>query len=225
MQRLKLRSRRNGNIVTSPFNTLLREAIAVTRKLDALRRFPACKLTAESYLAETLSADPNASIQGVKKLRASLAKKPPSLTHTSRTLARMILGLKGPNYPTPPTKYPGRLVTFSTPETTAELIRYGSSEVELFALAAQLVSESNPDLYGTCESSAEHAAQVDELEARQAELFKQIETRVSTEDLVIADDPRTPPAFKVAPTVPLAPRQDAGQRLVAYLMKQREQRS
>jgi hypothetical protein len=135
----------------------------------------------------------------------------------------MILGLKGPNYPTPPTKYPGRLVTaFSTPETTAELIRYGSSTTELFAVAIQLVAESNPEVWGTCESSAKHAVQVAELESRQADLFKQLESKVSAEDLVIADDPRVPPAFKAAPSVPLAPRQDAGKRLVDFLMAQRK---
>jgi hypothetical protein len=212
--------------VTSPFNSLVQEAIEVSRKLDALRRFPACKLTAEAYLAETLAADPTASLKGVAKLARELEKKHANLAHTSRTLARMIAGLRGPNFPTPPqAKYLGRLTTaFSTPETTAELIRHNSSTIELYGLAIQLVSGSNPEVWGTCESSAKHAQQVAALEARQAELFKELESKVSGDDLNIdAEDRNKPVTFKVAPDVPLVPKHDASQRLITYLMQQREQ--
>jgi len=200
--------------------------MSVTRKLDSLREFPACKLTAEAYLEETLSADPNASLAGIKKLRVALGKHPPSLTHSQRTLARMILGLKSPNWnTTPPVKYPMRLNQFGSPETTAELIRYGSSVVELYGVAIQLVEETNPDVWGVCESSTKHAAQVAELQARQDEIERRADSAVSGDDLLISDDPTTPATFKASGgKIPLAPRKDASSRLVAFLMQQREQR-
>jgi hypothetical protein len=227
LNKLRLRSKRSNfdNIPASPFNDAWHEAMAVVRKLETVRAFPACKLTAEAYLAETLTADPGASLKGVRKLRAALEQNPlpPNLTHSARSLAQMIAALKGPRWnTTPPVRYPWRLNQFGSPETTGELIRYGTSMVELFGVAIQIVDERSPDVWGTGESSAKHAAQVAALAARRDELFKQIETRASAEDLLINDDPHVPTAFKVAPEVPLAPRHDAGQRLVAYLLAQRQ---
>jgi hypothetical protein len=224
--KIKLKSRRAPALPASPFNNIVSEAIDVSRKLNELRQFPACKLTAQSYLREMLNADPTASLKGVKKLRVEIAKKHANLAHSQRTLARMIAGLRGPNWTTPPTKYPGRLFSaFSTPESVAELIRYGSSTTELFGCAIEIVAESQPDLWGSCEDSAKHAAQVAELEARQVELFRKLESSVSGDDLHIDPvDRHAPVTFKVAPAVELAPRDNAGARLVAYLMQQRKQR-
>jgi hypothetical protein len=223
--KLRIKSRRDPALPPSPYNNIVSEAMSVTRKLNALRQFPACKLTAEAYLEETLAADENASMKGVRKLREWLERKPlpVGLTHSARTLARMIAGLKGPAWGSPPVKFPWRLQTsFGTPETTAELIAFDSTTLELFGVSILIVNERSPDCWGTCESSADYAEQVAELEARQAELFKKLETQASTEDLLIADDPHIPTAFKVSDgKVPLAPRQDAGQRLVNYLMAQR----
>jgi len=227
--KLRLKSKRDPALPPSQYNNIVLEAMSVTRKLDALRRFPASKLTAEAFLAESLTADENASLKGVRKLRDKLEQKPlpPAFLHSARTLARMVAGLKESTWRSPPTKYPWRLQTaFSTPETTGELIACRSSTIELYGVAIQIVGERNPDVWGTCDSTAKHAAQVADLEARQAELFQKLDTALTGEDLNIDPVDRTAAvSFKIAPAVPLAPRNDAGARLVAYLMQKRAQQN
>ena len=228
--KLQLRSRKkySDNIPSTPHGSKVLEAIDTTRKLQALREFPACKLTADAFIAETLAIEPKATLANVKRLRQALAKKPPNLAHTSRTLARMVSALRGPasNYRTPPTRYPGRVVTaLSTPETTSELISFGATTIELFCAACQCVAETNPETWGTATSSEQHAAEVAALEARQRDLFAQLESKVSADDLNIDAEDRTAAVTYKAGNgkVPLAGA-ESGKRLVAYLMAQREQR-
>ena len=226
--RLRSRKKYSDNIPSTPHGQILREVIAVSRKLEALQRFPANTLRCQDYVRATLSIDPRASLKGVSRLRAEMAKKAPSLERSQRALATIMSDLRGSNWrTTPPTKYPARINRYGSPQVLAELASCGSSLVELYALAAEMVGDSHPELWGTATSLEEHEQEVAALEARKEELFKQGDEVLGPNDLQIDPvDGNVPVTFLASRgEVPVAPRHDSGQRLVAYLMAQREERS
>ena len=99
--KLRLRSRRSGNIV--PFDSLVQEAVKVAKRLRALDSNPAeSKLTSDAFLSECMALDESITDKSVAKLRKALERDPPTLRHSNASLRRMVSALRGPNLPRPP---------------------------------------------------------------------------------------------------------------------------
>jgi hypothetical protein len=219
---LNLRSRRNSGAAadSSRFSAVVAEAIAVTEELNSLNAAETRKLTPAALFRETL-----ASVQGsperVAALRAAIEKGEPGLDHTRATLRRMIQFLRGPNWSFAP-KEPRRLGFLTTEATNGELALRRSSSVELFCVAAQIAGENYPEAFGIIADSAKWEGRVAELKSRQADLFAQIGSTLTAEDLTIGplnSRGEAKVSFKLSDgNVPIAPQDNSGERLVKYLL-------
>jgi len=220
--KFKLRSRRTGNIVVSPFDALKQEALAVARRLSVLdSNTAASRLTPEAFLKEVMALDDKITLKSIAKLRKALQRNsPPNLTHSNASLRRMVSALKGPEMRRPPpAKYQERTLRWlNTEPSIVELTRFGSSPLELFAVAVQIAGEYHPEVFGRRQSSAEIDNELATLKAKLNELTKKLATDVTAADLNIPDNGTDPVTFACAPEVPLAPRHSAGERLIAHLM-------
>jgi hypothetical protein len=217
--RLKLRSKR-----LSPFAALVAEAVAVTERLRALDADPAqAKLTASAFLRECMKLDENITDKSLRKLRNALDRNPPALTNANASLRRMVTALRGPHLPRPPTaKYLDRSVRWlNTASGVAELTKFGSGTLELLCCAVQVAGEKYPEAFGKRTSSAEIDAERAQLTAKRDELYFRIGSEATAADLFIDDTAAKPVAFALAPSVTLAPKSSAGERLCNFLIDQK----
>jgi hypothetical protein len=217
-----LQSKRN-NVTTSPFNALVQEAVEVTQRLRSLDANPAeAKLSSSAFLRECMALDENITAKSMKKLRTALEKNPPNLTHSNASLRRMISALRGPHLPRPPTaKHQDRLIRWlDTEPSRIQLIQFGSSTLELLCVACEVACEKHPEAFGRRESSAEIDKERAELTAKRDELYRRIATEVTAQDLFIDDTGAKPVTFALAPEVPLAPKNNAAERLVNHQLAQ-----
>jgi hypothetical protein len=234
---LRLRSKQEGNEVRKPkfvrrprvsatpsFDQLVREAIAVTKELNALNEPQAEKLSAAALTRSLLAAIQSTPAR-IKQLRAALEKATPGLDHARATLRRMITYLRSPNAPRGPVREPGRLQFLSTRAADAELALLKASSIELFLVAVELAAEKHPEAFGTCSDPEGFVDRLAEAKARQAELFAKIGTSFTPDDLHIPDGDaqgRSVVSFKISDgQVPIHPRDDAARRLVEYLISHR----
>jgi hypothetical protein len=213
------------------FQRLVKEAITVWRQLDQMR-VPSgeSKLSANAFLRETLKAAPEATLQRVKALRGKLEAGAPSLDNARRALAQMCKELKGPNIRTPPTpdKW-GRTERWlmgkeRTPVVLGELTAIGHSSVELFGVAILVTSATNPEVFGSADSTqADLDADIAALTKKRDELLKRIERAWTADDVEpgqYIQGHTSPTTFK-GTSVDVAPSDGSGKRLVEYLMSNR----
>jgi hypothetical protein len=218
--RLKLRSR-NNIVALSPFGSLVQEAVQVTQRLRTLDSNPSeSNLKPEAFLKEVMALDESISLKSITKLRKALERNPPNLTHSNASLRRMVSALRGPNLRRPPpAKNLERTIRWlNTEPAIAEQIRFGSSPVELLCVAVQVAGENHPECFGRRTSSAEIDKERAELTAKRDELYRRIGTEVTAADLHIDDTGTGPVTFACAPTINLAPRANAGERVVNHLL-------
>jgi len=199
---------------------LVAEAVKVTQELSAMNSPHGRRLTARALFRETL-----ATIQGsperVARLRSAIEDGEPGFDHTKATLRRMIQFLKQQScYGAP--KEVRRLNFLTTDATNGELASRRNSAVELFCVAVQMASEKHPECFGETEDSAKYAGRMAELTERQRELFEQIVASITADDLLIGEpdsNGRALVSFKMSNgSIPIAPQNDAGERLVNYLI-------
>ena len=207
---------------TPLFDDIVKEAIAVTKELNALNEPAAQKLSAAA-LTRSLLAAIESTPQRIATLRRALEKPTPGLDHARATLRRMVTFLRSPNAPRGPVREPGRLLYLSTRAADAELALLKASPIELFCVAVELAAEKHPEVFGDCDDPEGFAERLAELKRRQAELFDKIGTSFSPADLHIPDGDaqgRSTVSFKIAPEVPIHPRGNAGERLINWLLTQ-----
>jgi hypothetical protein len=120
-------------------------------------------------------------------------------------------------------KLTSRLKFFASDKVPAEISRFNSSLLTVFAVALAEAADQYPEVFGKATGSKEVTQNIAELQARQQELFAKIQADIPTDELDFGDYRQgraTPARFKNTP-VEVAPPQTAGQRLVAFLMSQR----
>ncbi len=220
--KLKIRNRRDNNL-RSKFALLVQEAVKVTQRLRALDSNPVeSRLSPSAFLKEVMALDENITAKSLAKLRKALERNPPNLTHSNASLRRMVSALRGPNLSRPPTaKHQERTIRWlNTEPGVAELIKFGSSTIELLCVAVEVAGERHPECFGRRTSSAEIDKERAELTAKRDELYRRIGTDVTAADLHIDDTGTAPVCFALAPTVPLAPKNSAGERLVNHQLAQ-----
>jgi hypothetical protein len=232
--RLKLKSKpqfhikqKSESAPISVFNALVREAIQVTERLNALTTVDGQRLSAAALERETREMARISSTQ-IAKLREVMAAATPGFDHTRATLRRMKTFLRGPNWSGAP-KDASKLRFLTTDASNGELARINSSPLELFCVAVQMASEEYPESFGLAESSTGVADEVSSLRERQKTLFDQIGTAYTADDLHVESlDARgqATTSFKLSDgKVSIAPPNDAGRRLVDYLISHAEKRS
>jgi len=104
----------------------------------------------------------------------------------------------------------------NTEPGVAELIKFGSSTVELLCVAVQIAGERHPECFGKRDTSREIEEERARLIAKRDELYQRIGTEVTAQDLFIDDTGSKPVSFALAPSIPLAPKGSAGERLVNH---------
>ncbi len=204
--KLKLRTK-DKDLQSDPlvaFNALVKEAMEVTQALNALDLPHVQRPNADALFQQALAVD-HIPPKNIAKLRAAVESGEPGLEHTRSTLRRMIGFLRSTNWSGVP-KEPARLRFLSTDATTGELIRIQSTLFELYCLAIQIAGEQHPEAFGSCPDPAAVAEKITTLRTRQRELFNKIGPALASDD-----------SKNVSPD---ASRNEAGQRLVAYLLAQ-----
>lgn len=220
--RLKGLTLQSGKPQASGFVALVREAIAVTRQLVALRQSTAERLSASAFLDETLELGSDHT--RIEKLRRRLEAGDPGLESAQSTLRLMMKQLREPTFKTPPTRtHWGRTERWlTTPESRGELAKLGYSGIDLLGVAIQKVGEDFPETFGNATSTTAVQAKLSRLEAKQAELFNKIATTWTADDVNAGarhGDAVSAATFKVSDgAVPIAPIDNSGKRLVDFLL-------
>jgi hypothetical protein len=192
----------------------------VTLELAAMNTPQGRRLTARALFRESL-----ATIQGspeqIVRLRSAIEGGEPGFDHTKPTLRRMIQFLRQQGCYMAP-REPRRLNFLTTDATNGELAARRNSSVELFCVAIQIASEKHPECFGENEDSVKYSSRLSELTERQRELFERIGTSMTADDLHIGTPDSKGNAtvsFKLSNgSIPIAPQNNAGERLVNYLI-------
>lgn len=214
----------------SPFQQLVKEALAVWRRLDQLR-VPGgdSKLSCRAFLHETLRIDPAATEARVRKLRAKLESGDPALLNTQGALRAMVKEIKGPFVRTPPkaATWPRIERFFLRPRVTevlGELTKAGYTSVELFGAAILIAGDKHPEVFGTADSMQQEIdSEVETLTKKRDELLTRIERSWTAEDVNPGEyvQGRTSPARFKGTDVHVAPPEGSGKRLIEYLLSHR----
>ena len=206
----------------SPFRELVREAIQISEKLNAayngrlsgvacLKEAMALARCSQKHLAEVREALSDGQ-PGLDRSRASVARIKRELLHTRRLN-------------TIP-KDAGQLISrlrYYAVGAAEELTVFKASVLTLLCVAIAETTEEKPEVFGTVDNSADLSQGTAELLARQQELFDKIGRNITMDEI----DPgtysqgKTSPALFKGTSVPLAPPDSAGKRLVEYLMSHR----
>lgn len=216
---LKLRNRDAPPPPNTAFTALVKEAIDLTRQLDAARSRTATRLTATAMMRETLALC-GSTPERIAKLRKMVEAGEPGLSDTRTHSFRWMLDFIQDIHWTYPPADPRRLAFLWTDVTEAELAVRGYMPIELFCVALSIASEHHPEAFGESESSKGHAEKVERLAKRQAELFDQIAKSWTAEDADVGPfdrEGRAAVTFRLsAGAVPVG--DNAGERLVNYLL-------
>jgi hypothetical protein len=213
---------------TSAFHQIVREAVEVSEKLNALY---GGRLSGDACLREAMALA-KCSPKQLAELRAAL-RDAPGLDHSRSSVARIkreLLYTRRLNtIPSDSGKLAERLRYYcrGAPE---ELSGYKASTLTLLCVAiAEAVEEKGSELFGTVENSAALKENVADLQARQKELFDKMLSTMTADDWHIGEADRNhnaPVSFKIAPEVRIYPKADAGRRLVEYILsRQRAKKS
>lgn len=200
------------------FNQLVKEACAAEQ---ALRLHTADRrLSAAAYLDEALRVA-DSTPEALADLEAKLTTATADLSGIRVYLKAIERMISDGRVPQPPLNmkraaFPGRDCA------ARELLAFGANVFELWALAALRVAAKRPEAFGPVEDLAGYEAKEAALKAWREALFQRIGTEFSHDDLVIGEvrsDGAALITFELAAgMVPLAPRRDAGERLITHLV-------
>ncbi len=207
----------------TPFVALLREAVAVTKRVDAMSKFEACRLTADALLRES-ATNGGTTIARMKELRKLLDRQQPGFENAQRSLRFSITFLMGRKWALAP-KDPSRVDFLVSPASRTELASKGFGPIDLWGAAILKCAEESPSVFGTCESSEKHTAEFKAAKDQQEALFARLNTEYSGDDLLIGEpnhQGKVTVSFRVSVgEVLIGPKDSAGERLVRFLIAQR----
>lgn len=207
-------------VETTPFEALVKEALQIEREYRELSTVGASKLTGIAFQRE---ADAIAHITPEQraKLRAQIDSAT-DMPHLNQVLRKMAAFIRTPNC-TRPTAEMRRLRFLSTDAADSQMGILGTNIFQMFALAVERCAERWPDSFGQAESTEGHRQRLEELKAERERLFAEIETAYKPEDLTFDDVDATGRArvsFRVSNgRVPVYPRENAGERLIALMLE------
>lgn len=221
---MKIATRKKLQQAETPFESLVQDALRVEREWRAQSTVAACKLTAAAFQRE---ADQIAHINQEQraKLRAQIDSAT-DMPHLQQVLRKMTAFIRTPNC-TRPTAEMRRLRFLTSDAADGQMAVLGSNVFQLFALAVERCADKYPDAFGLAESTEGHKQKLAELAQRRDELFAQIGVSYKPEDLMFDDvdaTGRARVAFRVSNgRVPIYPRENAGERLVALTLDREDQ--
>ncbi len=202
---------------TQTFLDACREAVTVERDLREIDRRPANKLTGAAFVREAMRTARTTPEQ-VAAVRAQLDKEPENFqaTHRFMRLVREFII----NSSRPP-RDGSRLGAYGRDECAGELAAVNGHPLLAFVVAAQQLVERRPESFGTC-------TDYDALERRRADLHQRraaLYARLSAperDEIQIGDvhpDGYAHVTFRISQgAVPIVPVNNAGERLVAWLI-------
>lgn len=205
----------------SAFSALIDERVQLEKDFRATQapRQSKCSAAAMSRISLAVA---HSNPERLARVRAEL-ERGPGLDAACAALRRMGLFARSANCGRPPREL-RRLNFLLTGDALAELAVIGSSSFELFALAVQLAAEQHPEDFGDCEDPDAADRRLIELATRRDELDRCIAAAWSHEDIDIGpldSDGRALITFKLTGgAVPLAPKENAGERLVNWILAQ-----
>lgn len=204
------------------FRSAVLNAIEVTQELNAVNTQANRKMSANAIQREIIALV-RSSPKRIADLRKSIEAREPGLHETWVALRQMMRAIRDPNmsWLSVP-KDPSRLKFLSTEASNRELALRQYTYVELFCVAVQIAAEKFPECFGTCDDSAAWSEHVEKLHQRQRQLFSQIATSLTSDDIHVGkveSNGLAPVGFKMSDgKVPIAPLDNAGERLVNYLI-------
>src|SRR6266705_2377911 len=207
-----IRKRANG-----AFTDLVRAALEKEQQRRAKNVPLEWKLTGEAFLREAL-AIAHSTPERLMELREGL-KKGPAFERANQALRNITKRVRNPTSTSPPTKLKniGDLIG---DDVRSELSALRSNPFELFALGVLIAVEEHPDSFGSNSGDAERRFQ--EVTAQRDALNAKIGTDYGPEDIEFSDVDaagRARVTFKISGgKVPIYPKENAGERLVAWLI-------
>ena len=211
---------------TQDFNAAVQSAIEVTRELNEVNTLANRKMSANAMQREILALV-RSTPKRIAELRRSIEAREPGLHEAWAVLRRMMRALREPSmsWISVP-EDPSRLRFLSTEAANRELALRQNTYVELFCVAVQMTAEKFPECFGECKDSETWAERVAALVKRQQELFAQIATLITSEDIHVGRveaNGLAPVTFKMSDgKVPIAPLANAGERLTNYFLSQKK---
>jgi hypothetical protein len=204
---------------TSAINELVRQAVACRRRLKELERLEGGRLSADALVRETLGLIGSTPAR-IKQLRSAIEGDTPGLTYSRDTVRSLVRDhLRNGTWRSAPKNeqvLKPLMRKHADPATVGELAAKGYTIGELFCAAVQIAGKQFPDCFGTVEDSQRIEKETIELRTKEDELFRQIEKSFTAQDLIV-DGPA--PSFRLSDGhVPIAPLDNAGERLVNYLL-------
>jgi len=207
------------------FATVLTEACKVVQEFRQMGTLAALKLTPAAFAASALRIA-NTDPQRLAALEAALDQPTFEACEAKASMRRMMVAFRSANFPGPPREL-RRLNYLLTPAAVAELAVLGSSTFELAALAAKVATEKFPQDFGTCENIGEHEKRLLALGLKRDELYEQISEEVGTADIVTSapdSEGRVTQTFACSHgLVSLHPKDNAGERLISWMLNQEQQ--
>ena len=219
--RLRLRDRDGPR---SEFDELIAQAIAVTRRVRAKSTPDSFRLTAralERDLLEASGADSDTK-RRIDKLERDIQNNRAGLEHVRHSFREILSWLRSRRW-TQVQRDLRRWDFLTTESARAQLARRGLGTTDLVIIAARHLNKIDKSIFGNCEDSAAHAAELAELKAQQAELFEKANKTWNREDVVAGEvDKRTglaPVWFKRSGRqVLINPPENASKRLVDHIL-------
>ncbi len=205
----------------SEFNALLKKALEVEREYRKMASLPGQKLTAKAYLAQAM-ANARSDTKDLARLRREFEDPDgPGLDAARFALRKMINAVRSPNYPWPPGE-PARMRHLVPDAALAELTNISATPMQLFALAVQTAGERYPESFGEVQDHEAWKRRVEELELERVDLYARISTAYDHQDIIVDDldaTGRARVAFRLSGgVVPIYPKENAGERLTAWLL-------
>jgi hypothetical protein len=200
---------------------IVAECVAIEQERKARDTLAAWKLSAAAFLREAIRiADTQP--ERLRELREKIYDpENPMWFEAKAALRRMVVSFRSPNW-AGPSRELRRYNFLLTGETLSEVVALGSSTFELAALAVLITTEEHPDAFGKCEDLVAHEKKLMALALRRDELYQQIETQYTADDLLIGKPDAKGNAvvsFKISNgAVTLGP--NAGERLVSWKLAQ-----
>lgn len=205
----------------TPFTALVKEACAFTRELNAASTARAARLTAKAMLRECTTVA-GSTPERVAKLRKLIEANERGLEECQRRVRGMLTFLDSPNWTRAPDD-PASIVWLYSPASIGELAARSYGYAELFCAAVSIAADRQPACFGTCEDSAAHTKRLEDLKAKQADLYQRISTGWVAADCLFTPLPNPPHAMLVSfalsgTAVSVAPPDSAGERLVGWML-------
>lgn len=206
----------------TPFMVLVKSAIDVEKTFRDLNKAGVGKLSGEAFLKGAMEKA-NTTLEKITTLRKTIEERED--LEASRAFVRnAIRQIREKSLSAPFLKpYHMRWLSLGRiEEVTAELAAFSANPYMLFAVAVLVATEKHPDCFGTVEDANAHTEKFRQIKALREDLFARIAKEYTPEDIQVGNITSKGMAyitFKVSNSeVPIAPFDNAGERLVNWLM-------